>query len=159
MRRVVLLLMMGSGSLAFAQQQVVVVPPANQAVQPVVTESEWPNHAMIAGGLVTFGISYGAAVAVAATSDHKGDDPLYVPIAGPWLDLGNRGACERNCDGETTNKVLLVVDGVFQGAGAISVIGGILAPRPRTYVSDTSVHVVPVSLGHAAPGLTAYGQF
>jgi hypothetical protein len=142
---------------------VVVVQPY-QEQRPVMVETESsPRGPLIASGLVSFGISYGAAVAVAATSNHQGDNRLYVPVLGPWLDLGDRGSCNINnsaCDGETTSKVLLVVDGIFQGAGVLAVVGGILAPSPsRTLVSDTRVHVVPVSYGSGAPGLAAFGRF
>ena len=70
---------------------VVVVRPETDTVQ-TRTESTGPDMRKIGGGIVTFGISYGVAVVVAATSDHQGDNHLYVPIVGPWLDFGDRQA-------------------------------------------------------------------
>jgi hypothetical protein len=137
-------------------QPAVVVPPA---------ESNTVRTTLITSGLVTFGVAYGSSVVVAATSNHEGDHHLYVPVIGPWLDLANRPGCDVNrtaCDNETTNKVLLVVDGIFQGAGAVSLVAGLLTPPAEhnvTVVSDTKVHVVPVSFGAGSPGLAAFGRF
>jgi len=141
----------------------VVVPTPRQAA--VTTESGGPNTALISTGLVSFGIAYGASVIVASQSEHPGDKHLFVPIAGPWIDLANRGRCNVNntsCDGETTNKVLLVIDGVVQGAGALAVIGGLLSTggsSHATTVSQTGVHFTPVSYGSGSPGIAAFGNF
>ena len=105
----------------------------------------------------------GAAI-VGSESDHQGDKHLYVPILGPWLDLADRGGCDNitntNCDGETTNKVLLVADGVIQAAGAIEIVAGLLTPtHHHGYVRTAKVQVRPRSLGHGNPGLVVFGQF
>jgi len=153
--------------IATAQAQTtVVVPPAPQAAQSVETDATGPNPLLVSG-LVSFGVSYGSSVIVASQSNHPGDDRLYVPVLGPWLDLNDRGGCSdinnKSCDNETTNKVLLVIDGVVQGAGVLAFVGGILEPNgtttTRTTVSDTKVHFAPVSYGPAAPGMAAFGHF
>jgi hypothetical protein len=152
-----------------APDPVVVAAPQTRYSE-TSTVNEGPRYNMlVVSGLVTFGVSYGAAVAVAATSDHQGDKRLYVPVVGPWLDLADRGSCtigSSACDGETTSKVLIVVDGIFQGAGLLAVVGGVLAPggsssshSTSTSVSRTGVHFAPVSFGAGAPGLAAFGQF
>jgi hypothetical protein len=139
----------------------VVVPPAQQTV----TETDTGPNPLLLSGLVGFGASYGAAVIVAASSDHQGDNRLYVPVLGPWLDIGDRGSCpvsNSKCDNETTNKVLLVADGVIQGASALAIVGGILSPgttATQTTVSQAGVHFTPVSYGPASPGLAAFGSF
>jgi hypothetical protein len=140
----------------------VVIPPAQQAV----TETSTGPSALLVGGLIGFGISYGASVAVAATSDHPGDHHLYVPVIGPWLDLANRGSCpveKTSCDSETTNKVFLVIDGVIQGGSAISVVAGLLSPAETrtktTTVARKGIHLTPVSYGRGSPGLAAFGSF
>src|SRR5262249_60754595 len=107
----------------------VVVPPARETV----TETDTGPNPLLMSGLVGFGASYGAAVIVAASSDHQGDNRLYVPILGPWLDIADRGDCpvrSSKCDNETTNKVLLAADGVIQGASALAIVGGILQAGP-----------------------------
>ncbi len=143
----------------------VVVPTPAQAAQTTEVDTG-PNMALLTTGLVSFGIAYGSSVIVASQSNHQGDNRLYVPILGPWLDLADRGGCNNlnnsACDGETTNKVLLVIDGVVQGAGAIAVVGGILTAGSSghtTTVADTKVHFAPVSYGAGSPGLAAFGNW
>ncbi len=141
----------------------VVVPPPRETV----TETDTGPNALLMTGLVGFGASYGAAVIVAAESDHQGDNRLYVPIVGPWLDIADRGDCpirSSACDNETTNKVLLVADGVIQGASALAIVGGILSAGSSgstrsTTVSQAGVHFAPVSYGPATPGVAAFGSW
>jgi hypothetical protein len=125
-----------------------------------------PNAALITSGVIMFGASYGASVVVASQSNHAGDDQLYIPVAGPWLDLANRGSCRStvdfSCDNETTNKVLLVADGVFQGLGVLQILGGLIFPETHTEVLSRpiakGVHISPTA-GRGGAGLTAYGKF
>lgn len=130
--------------------------------QEVVAESSGP--ALFRSGLATFGAGYLAAVIVAATSSHAGDSRLYVPVLGPWLDLGSRGSCpvgSTACDHETTNKILIVGDGVIQAAGVVTMLAGLLSPN-RTVVATKGfsiAQIVPVSYGQGSPGLAAYGRF
>lgn len=125
-----------------------------------------PNAALITSGVIMFGASYGASVVVASQSNHAGDDQLYIPVAGPWLDLANRGTCRStvdfSCDNETTNKVLLVADGVFQGLGVLQILGGLIFPETHTEILSRpiakGVHISPTA-GRGGAGLTAYGKF
>jgi hypothetical protein len=103
---------------------------------------------------------------VAGTSDVSADHHLYVPIAGPWLDLGDRPGCGSGhigCDTETTYKVLLVVDGLFQGIGALTTVAGFLSPERHELVSTAdagkpTLHVAPASVA-SGYGLAAFGRF
>jgi len=124
------------------QQPVVVVNPDRApANTTVVREPEgyevydqW-NAPMFATGAIVFAGSYGASAIVASQSDHPGADRLYVPIVGPWLALNDWGNCpieNPNCDKNTTDKVLLVADGVFQAAGAITMVSSLLSPSHHT---------------------------
>src|SRR5229473_4984867 len=95
-----------------------------------------PNGAMIHTGIFTLGVPYVASVVVAASSDHQGDRSLYWPVVGPWMDLADRGSCghtgETSCGNETGNKALLVVDGIFQGIGALDIVGAFVFPETHT---------------------------
>lgn len=134
------------------------------------TEVTGPNRAMLHSGIWTLGLSYVPAVVVAAESGRHGDKNLYVPVAGPWMDLAARNPCPANvsCSNETTNKVLLVVDGVFQGVGALDIVGAFLFPETRTTTraqNATEMHVAGLSL-HLSParfqsgyGVSAVGSF
>jgi hypothetical protein len=124
-----------------------------------------PNRRLIGAGLITFALSYIPSVVVAAGSDVSADHHLYVPLAGPWLDLGDRPGCgagEIGCDTETTYKVLLVVDGVFQGIGALTTVAGFLSPEHHELLTADSekptLHLAPARLG-SGYGLATFGSF
>ncbi len=164
-------------------QPVVVVAPNGNAQVPAPSQitvepgerrdeyrTDYWGAPVFTSGVLVFGASYGAAVITAASSDHKGDNRLYVPLLGPWLDLGTRGSCpvsSSSCDHETTDKVLVVVDGIFQAAGFISVIDGIFDPRRHGGTIDRTaergVHVHPTAMatshGEPAPGLALSSAF
>lgn len=148
-----------------ASSTVVVAPaPAYGPRDTVIEEKTVPNGELIASGAIMLGATYGASVIVAATSDHQGDNHLYVPIAGPWIDLADRGGCDATrdeCDGETVNKVLLVADGIFQGVGALQIVGGFLFPKKQVVAEAANkpgVRVAPM-LGGGRLGVGAAGRF
>jgi hypothetical protein len=131
-----------------------------------VVEKGGPSRAMLFSGIGTFGISYGAAVIVGSTSSLDADHRMLVPIAGPWMALSGRGGCgdgtPRTCDAATTDKVLIITDGVFQALGALLVVESFLNPETvtTTRASDDSpkVHVAP-TFGSNGYGLAAFGNF
>lgn len=151
------------------QQQPVVVVPQPQAPthtttvvapQPEGTEvsDEW-NAPVFATGAVVFAGSYGASAIVAGSSDHVGADRLYVPVVGPWLALNDWGDCpitQPRCDNTTTDKVLLVADGVFQAAGVITMLSGVLSPSHHTVyttrTADLKPKITPTHNGFAVIG-------
>jgi hypothetical protein len=131
-----------------------------------------PDRRVIGSGLTTFALSYIPAVIVGATSDTSTDHHLFVPVVGPWLDLGNRPGCgptHIGCDTETTYKVLLVVDGILQDIGVVTAISGLLMPERHEVVqtadgagkadkADVRVTVSPTSIG-TGYGMAALGSF
>ncbi|MDQ3300578.1 MAG: hypothetical protein M3619_28695 [Myxococcota bacterium] len=154
-----------------AQPPVVIVNPPPRAM--VITETEpqyetytdtW-NAQVFASGAVLFLASYGASVAVAAMSEDdtidRGNDRLYIPVAGPWLALRDRPDCEVDCDMENLKKGLLIADGVFQAGGVVAMVSGLLSPSEhrvqRTPISTRKVRVSPSAGG--SPGLTLFGRF
>lgn len=135
--------------------------PAAGAPRDVITyEERMPNGALIGSGLVMFGASYLPSVIVAAESGRPGDTSLYVPVAGPWMNLANRDSqCpNERCVNDMPNKVLLVADGLFQGFGALQVLGGFLFPTTRTVTQTANVQVLP-NVGSSHVGITAVGSF
>lgn len=155
---------------------VVVNPPADDPPPPTVTvvtpEPEYDvvedtyNAPIFMSGALVFGASYGASVITAAsTDDTRGNHRLYVPLVGPWLALNDRGDCDllrQSCDHETTAKVLLIADGIFQAAGVIGMLDGIFQPSTHRIVRhrslDTSIHVTPATV-HGDPGVAVFGRF
>lgn len=128
-----------------------------------IREETRPNKGLITSGVVLLGATYVASLVVATTtSDYGPDRKLYVPVAGPWLDLADRkGECGRpggpSCDNEDLYQVLLVADGIGQGIGALQIVGGFLFPVHRT-VTTAKWTVVP-RLSPNMIGLSAVGTF
>ena len=135
--------------------------PTTTVVQnPEGTEvyDQW-NAPMFATGAVVFAGSYGASAIVASQSDHVGADRLYVPVVGPWLALSDWGNCpidQQRCDSTTTDKFLLIGDGVFQAAGLIGMVSSLLTPTHHTVYGSTHVaketRVTPTHNGFAVVG-------
>ena len=113
-------------------------------------ESSGPNRQLLRSGTWTLGVSYVPALAVAIKSERHGDDYLYYPVVGPWLDLSHRGECS-TCRNETLNQGLLVADGLFQGLGALQIVGAFLLPERHT------VETVRVAPKAKAPSLAQDG--
>lgn len=148
-------------------------PPAPAPVQPGVVEAQGaehpaetrPNVPLITTGLLTFGLSYVPALVVAGESSQDADHNLYIPIAGPWLDIANRPGCGAggpSCTTETTDKVLIGVDGVFQGVGAVMTVLGLLTPETHEVTAakleKPTIHISPTSVG-TGYGLGAVGTW
>lgn len=141
---------------------------ANAQDTAVATETVGPNRTLLHSGIVLFGASYVPSLIVASTNSRSDDDYLYIPVAGPWLDLGNREPCNA-CANESLNKALLITDGIFQGIGALQVVGSFLFVERR--VAATAVKSpkretakgIPVSITptymSGGYGVMAAGQF
>jgi hypothetical protein len=157
-------------------QTIVVQPPPAQAPVAVTTtgapvasgpvaretrESGYvPNLYLLTTGLILWGGSYTASVIVAASSSNSADQHLYVPIVGPWIDLGNRGGCPvgaSSCDSETASKVGLVADGVLQALGTIQVVWGFLKPEHREVTTVQATRYTPAITFEPSPVASGYG--
>jgi hypothetical protein len=126
-----------------------------------------PSRAMLSSGLVVLGVPYVSSVIVAASSDHPGDHNLYIPVAGPWMDLADRHCANGSNCTDGFNKGMLVVDGIFQGIGALQILSAFLFPEPVTVISARAklappavarVQIGPAGLG-TGYGLAAVGAF
>jgi hypothetical protein len=120
---------------------------------------------MVGSGIGTFTLSYLPAVVVGATSGLDVDRTLFLPLAGPWMDLAERPKCGpiTSCNAEDTARILLVTDGVFQAIGAITIVGGFLTTRSETKTVREAclrptLRISPASVGKGY-GLMALGTF
>jgi hypothetical protein len=117
-------------------------------------------------GTGMFVISYGASAIVGAMSDRDADKRLFIPVAGPWMNLADRGcnAAAPCGKGEDVAKAMLITSGVVQGAGVLAALGSLVIPestttseRVRSAALKPGVHIV-LSLGRGV-GLGAVGRF
>ena len=125
-----------------------------------------PNRPLLITGGAILAASYIPPVVVAATSERNGDEYLYIPIAGPWIDLGERGGCGPNpCGEEAVYKGLLVATGIAHLVGTGFVISSLIVPerddraRVRNAKATTTPTIVPASVGRGGAGLALVGRF
>ncbi len=129
-----------------------------------------PNRALLHSGVVTLSLAYVPSVIVAVESPLAIDNQLFIPVAGPWIDYAKRDCS--SCKHETFNKVMLVTDGVFQGIGALNILGAFLFPDTRVVATakdererhmertrSARLQVTPAHLGAGVYGLIARGAF
>lgn len=137
----------------------------NAHAQQVVEHEEYtgPNTVMFRSGIGTMIVSYVPAVVVAGFSDVSADKRLYIPVAGPWLDFAERDC--PNCRHETFNRVMLVTDGIFQGLGALDIVGSFFVHEEATYVATPEFKPLvarrperPLSLASLRIGVTPLGR-
>jgi hypothetical protein len=161
--------------LSVAAATVVILPRAAGAqeapppvtTQETTTEATGPSMAMVGSGVVIFGLSYVPAVVAGSVSGLTADRALFVPLAGPWVDLAQRPNCpSAGCSNrEITDKVLLVTDGVFQAIGALTIVGGLLTTAHETRTVQRAAshgptfHLTPASMGAGGYGMAALGTF
>jgi hypothetical protein len=98
----------------------------------------------------------------------KGDNNLFIPVVGPWLDLAARDCTLGECTTrEDVNILHIIGSGAAQAAGIGIAIGAFFVgerkdgrPAPQPKVPDTraSVRVLPMSLRGGA-GIGAFGTF
>jgi hypothetical protein len=124
-----------------------------------------PNRELLHSGIFALGVPYVASVVVAASSDRPEDKHLYIPVAGPWMDLANRSGCgnagQPSCDKETAYKVLLIGNGILQGVGTLEIFGSFLFPETRTVSAKNERRfvVTPYYAGRNDFGLSAFARF
>jgi hypothetical protein len=156
-------------TLAFAGLACTLALPAPAGAQEAVVATDrrvvtTPNRSLLHSGVVTLGASYIPAFIVAVESPRSFDRQLFIPVAGPWMDFATRKCSD--CEHERLNKALLITDGIFQGIGALNILGAFLFPETRVYAKNTSYPASQQARLSLAPtrmaggyGLTAVGSF
>lgn len=96
---------------------------------------------LVIGGAVTLGSLYLLTALTAAALDGPNREgnagALYVPVAGPFLHLKDASS--------DTAKLVLVVDGLAQAAGAAMLVVGLTAPRTFAVRNDAAkIEITPV---------------
>jgi hypothetical protein len=117
------------------------------------TRERRPHRTLLWTGLSVFTVTYaGSAVAGGIAGDRVPDKNLFVPLVGPWLDLGQRDCDFRPCDPgqETLFESLIIASGVLQGGAALLTVSSFFVPeksatRTSAAATESDVRVVPIS--------------
>jgi hypothetical protein len=103
---------------------------------------------LVISGAVTLGTFYALTALGAAISNdlEKGSaTALYIPIAGPFVQLGNSTS--------ETGKFFLILDGLIQTTGAVLLVAGLVAPKTVAVREDVAkIRIRPV-VGPGSAGL------
>lgn len=132
------------------------MPPRDEPASTVYTNKR-PNTALLVTGVALFASTYVTTAAVHAGNGREGgvDDHLYIPIAGPWINLGQSSH-------ETRDDVLIVGSGILQGVGAGLAISSLFIPNKvetaRISAGPVKMNVTPTTYAGGA-GLGAVGTF
>jgi hypothetical protein len=132
-------------------------PPTRETI--TVRQEHRPNRPLLYTGGATLVGSYAATVGMAIAQnirDANGNQPLFIPIAGPWMHLANST--------ETPlNRALIAGSGVVQSAG---IVLGALAfivpehiPAATIQAGGVKVNFTAASYGRGSAGIGAFGQF
>jgi hypothetical protein len=124
-----------------------------------------PNRYFLGAGAAIIVAAYVPGVVIAATSDREGDNRLYIPILGPWLDLGERDPCrDPSCNRFNTELYtgLLITSGAAQLVGLGAMIASLAVPgyqSERPSRQRAEIHLSPMQLTRTGYGLGVSGQF
>jgi hypothetical protein len=130
-------------------------------------------NGLIAGGLATLGVAYGAAIAVALGDNFKdGTGWTIVPVIGPWAAIGARSfhcdndplkanQCVKNAFSEVQTIAILSADAVVQATGAVLFLAGLGSGEDELVRSDieAGVRVTPRAVGASGFGIGFDGHF
>lgn len=153
-----------TASTALAQEPVVTAPAPGTRETVKYRIERGPNIPLVVTGSILFIGGYGGALAAGWASDRKEYDQMYIPIAGPFLTLAERGSCAVvPCRGTTGEKVFLAADGLIQTFGLVSAVAGLIFPEThlvpiRVGSSSVRVQVAPGG-GPGGAGVSAFGSF
>jgi hypothetical protein len=129
-----------------------------------------PATGLVAAGLVGLGITYAAAVLVAASQGFEnGTGLLAVPVIGPYAAIATREYdCEvdtvsaaKSCTADETQIVtLMAVDGLAQTAAVLVAVAGLVSTKKELVRSDLlEVTVTPPVSARAGWNFGVRGAF
>lgn len=141
------------------------VAPGRSMVSNEVQYETVPRYGVMATGGTIFLVSYLATIITNAALSTNGcfptkadvgcrtaEWPLYIPVAGPFVQMGYLEGDNRNI-----GRALLAVDGAVQGAGLTLFLIGALA-RKRVPATQRTIQISAFTPG-AGGGIGAFGRF
>lgn len=132
-----------------------IIPPPEDRTTTVYRDKR-PNTPLLVTGAALFAATYVTTAAVTASGGRPNgvDDHLYIPIAGPWINLART-------EHESRDDVLIVGSGILQGIGAGLAISSFFIPQKVEAARiDTraKVRITPTTYAGGG-GLGAVGTF
>jgi hypothetical protein len=111
---------------------------------------------LIVGGAVMFGTLYflsALVAAVASDAGNTGDNALYLPGVGPFIQMTTTSS--------STANLFLALDGAIQSGGIAMLIYGIATPKTVLVRNDlaTTPVVLPIRIGTDGYGLGVMAKF
>jgi hypothetical protein len=132
----------------------------NESASAEVETTYRPNRPLLLGGAALFVFPYAASVGVAFKNNPQADSQLFVPVAGPWMDLDARTCVfgQRCSTRENVASGLVVASGIAQATGVILMVASLFVPEHAREKASRDVQVAPVALSNGA-GVGAFGAF
>jgi hypothetical protein len=141
-------------SVAVTTSTVVGTSAADEPVAGAATTTAW------------YGLALGSSLAWPGAA---GANHLSIPVAGPWLALGDTGCDDDESDCSTVwvvvRAILIGIDGVGQAGGLAAMLESAFLPtmQPRPVSprqqSKVEIHAVPLRTGPSGLGLGLVGRF
>jgi hypothetical protein len=114
-----------------------------------------PNRPLMTTSAAAFLASYVPTIITAAANKSQTSNNLYIPIAGPWMEIAREPT-------SGANKALLSLSGIFQSLGTIGMISSFFVPETRTrkwyLMGNRRFHFAPTA-GRGTYGMSAQGRF
>jgi hypothetical protein len=140
-------------------------PPPPGLYPETAPKQRLPNRKLLYVGAGVLAAGYISSVIIAATSSHDGDDWLYAPVIGPFVDLAVRGCAgptATNCGTSTGHGAGLFVLGLAQVVGAATLTMAFLVPEsergptaPQPPPAPT-LSIAPARLSQYSWGLSVF---
>lgn len=159
----------------------------NKPIPPGYRLASGIRKGLVIPGSIMFGISYVISIIPGAVTQESYEydsssngvpfkpSLLFIPVLGPWIALGtvhDYTPCSSSSyssfycsdtDAKTDVamwRVMLIIDGFSQTAGALLVTLGIAMPWKKLVLTDSvRVQLMPVPMGHGGQGLAMLGTF
>ena len=145
---------------AASASPVTTTSPAPSGESTVIYNKRTPNKAVLITGTSLLVSTYVTTAALAGANGSVADKDLYIPIVGPWINIGDRPSSTRS--DSTRDTLLIAGSGVLQGIGALMAVGSFFIPEKvpaaRIQAGNVKMEVMPTAAAGSA-GLGAIGTF
>jgi hypothetical protein len=123
-----------------------------------------PHRALLVSGVGLIAGAYVLGITVGAFDGFDNQKGwLFLPLAGPWIASTRRRGCADSsfvtCRvNDSSATTLLAIDGVVQGAGALTMLLAVAIQEKVLVRNDARVFITPSAIAGGA-GVSALGRF